>query len=118
MKSDIADCAIDDYGTYKYIQILITNKKDSNDKKVVIRGSDNFSFHKEIFRSFIDEISKEQNENFTFECIGGGRIEKNSGSILVYGYSTVYGQAEHKLTVEILKKYYPNEKIEYSYSGY
>ena len=23
MKSDIADCAIDDYGTYKYIQILI-----------------------------------------------------------------------------------------------
>ena len=72
-----------------------------------------------FIKKFLEvSLMEYQNENFTFECIGGGRIEKNSGSILVYGYSTVYGQAEHKLTVEILKKYYPNEKIEYSYSGY
>lgn len=118
MKTDIADCVIDDNGTFKYIQILIANKKDNSDKKVIIRGSDNFSFHKEIFTSFIEGLSKEQNEKYTFECVGGGRIERNSGNILVYGYSTVYGQADHKVTVGILKHNFPNEKIEYSYSGY
>ena len=64
------------------------------------------------------EGPKELYDNYDFEPIGGGRIERTANHILVYGYSTAYGQCDHKETCEILKKYIPNEKIEYSFSGY
>ena len=121
MNSDVPECIIDDYGTFKYIQILVTNKKDKNDKKIIIRGTENFSYHKEIFRNFLNGIlegPKELYDNYDFEPIGGGRIERTANHILVYGYSTAYGQCDHKETCEILKKYIPNEKIEYAFSGY
>ena len=35
MKAEVPECLIDDYGTFKYIQIEIINKSDKNDKKIV-----------------------------------------------------------------------------------
>ena len=49
MKAELPECIIDDYGTFKYIQIEVINKKDKNDKKkIVIRGDGECSYHKEL----------------------------------------------------------------------
>lgn len=122
MNSNIPECIIDEMGTYKYIQILVTNKSDKTDKKVIIRGTENFSYHKQIFRHFLNGIlegPKTISENYDFEPIGGGRIQRTPNEITVYGYSTAYGQCDHKLTCDIIKKHIPdNIKIEYSFGGY
>jgi hypothetical protein len=122
MKANVPECIIDEVGTFKYIQIQIINKSDKNDTKIVIRGTQQFSYHKEIFRHFLNGIlegPKELYENYDFEPIGGGRIQRTHSDITVYGYSTSYGQCDHKLTCDIIKKYVPDFiKIEYSFGGY
>ena len=111
----IKECKIDNSGDFKYIQILITNKEDKNDSKIIIRGTSFFSHHKQIFDDFLTEIKNTKNDllinNYEYKCIGGGNIEFNGKMISVYGYSVTYGQADHYKTVEILKKYYPNKTI-------
>ena len=121
MKAEVPECIIDDYGTFKYIQIEIINKTDKNDKKIVIRGDGECSYHKDIFRKFLNGIlqgPKELYDNYDYQPIGGGRIQRTGNKIEVYGYSSAYGQCDHKLTTEIIKKYIPNATIEYSFSGY
>ena len=122
MKTDIKECKIDNDGTFKYIQISCINKNNSNDSKLIIRGTSYFSYHKQIFDDFMTEINNSKNktllDNYEFKCTGGGRIEINGKMIFVYGYSTVFGQADHAKTVEILKKYYPYKTIDYSNGGY
>ena len=121
MKADIKQCKIDNEGTFKYIQIACINKNNNNDSKIIIRGTSYFSFHKQIFDDFIKEINNSYNkiliDNYDFKCVGGGRIEINGKMIFVYGYSTVFGQADHAKTVEILKKYYPYKVIDFSNGG-
>ena len=111
----IKECKIDKNGEFKYIQILCSNKNDSNKSKIIIRGTSYFSHHKEIFDDFLTEIKNSKNEklirNYEYKCIGGGKIEINGKMISVYGYSVTYGQADHFKTVEILKKYYPHKTI-------
>ena len=111
----IKECKIDNNGEFKYIQILIINKNDKNESKLIIRGTSYFSHHKEIFDDFLLEIKNSKNEklkkNYEYKCIGGGKIEINGKMISVYGYSVTYGQADHFKTVEILKKYYPYKII-------
>jgi len=57
-----------------------------------------------------------------YECIGGGRINHDSKNqkIHIYGYSVSFGQANHKLTQELLtRKYnYPEGNITWSNAGY
>lgn len=122
MNSNIPECIIDDIGTFKYIQILITNKSDTTDKKVIIRGTDNFSYHKEIFRDFLNKIlcgPKSISDTYTFNPIGGGKIYRTPTEIKVYGYSSAYGQCDHKLTCDILKTHIPpNITLSYSFGEY
>ena len=122
MKTDIKECKIDNDGTFKYIQISCINKNDSKDSKLIIRGTSYFSYHKQIFDDFLTEIKNSKNksliDDYEFKCIGGGRIEINGKMIFIYGYSTVFGQADHAKTVQILKKYYPYKNIDYSNGGY
>ena len=122
MNSDIKECKIDNDGTFKYIQIACINKKDKNDSKLIIRGTSYYSYHKQIFDDFMTKIRNSKNkvliEDYEYKCVGGGRIEVNEKMIYVYGYSTVFGQADHTKTVEILKKYYPYKIIDYSNGGY
>ena len=113
--NDIKECKIDNKGEFKYIQILIINKEDKNDSKLIIRGTSYFSHHKEIFDDFLTEIKNTKNDklinNYDYRCIGGGKIDFNEKMISVFGYSVTYGQADHFKTVEILKKYYPHKTI-------
>ena len=87
----------------------------------MIRGDGECSYHKDIFRKFLNGIlqgPKELYDNYDYQPIGGGRIQRTGNKIEVYGYSSAYGQCDHKLTTEIIKKYIPNVTIEYSFSGY
>ena len=111
----IKEYKIDNNGEFKYIQILIINKEDKNESKLIIRGTSYFSHHKQIFDDFLLEIKNSKNDklikNYDYKCIGGGKIEINGKMISVYGYSVTYGPADHFKTVEILKKYYPHKTI-------
>ena len=122
MNAKIAQCKIDQEGVYKYIQIECINKDKKKKKKILIRGDGNYSYHKDIFRKFLSDImnsnDKDLKENYEYECIGGGRIEFRPDRIFIYGYSSGYGQADHSVTKEIVKKFFPTYKIEISDEGY
>jgi phosphohistidine phosphatase len=122
MNAKIPLCKIDQEGVYKYIQIECINKDNKDDKKIIIRGDGNCSYHKDIFRKFLIDImnsnDKNLKENYEYECIGGGRIEFKPDCILIYGYSSGYGQADHEKTKEIIKKFFPTYKVETSNEGY
>ena len=45
MNAKICQCKIDEEGTYKYIQIECVNKQNKEDKKIIIRGDGNCSYH-------------------------------------------------------------------------
>ena len=110
---DLKECIIDNNGKFKYIQIKVNNIENQNESKIIIRGTD-------IFTNFINnEINNniQMKNNFSFEIIGGGKIifDNKNKTIILYGYSTAYGPADHSLTSSIIKKYYPNYEIEIKY---
>ena len=120
LELNLKECKIDESGVYKYIQIKCTNKTN-NESKIIIRGTGYFSFHKDIFNDFMVDIKTSKNkeliEDCEFNCIGGGSIDFKPKYIFIYGYSNIFGQANHEKTVEIIKKYYPNYTVDYSNSG-
>ena len=62
-----------------------------------------------------------KSKNIVCDCIGGGRIlhEPEKKQLFVYGYSQGFGRADHKLSVQILKRKYQDYiSIEYSNEGY
>ena len=123
MNVNICQCKIDEEGTYKYIQIQCVNKKNKEDKKIFIRGSNDHNYHRNILDEFMEkEIyggnNKSYCDDYEYECIGGGRIEFTPERIFIYGYSSRFDQADHAVTADIIKKFYPNHKIEWSNEGY
>lgn len=119
-ESQLPILKIDNEGRFKYIQIKMTKKSDPSDTKILVRGSGKFKFHNENFENFMtEEVKATPDDLYTYEPIGGGRIEFMEGNkISVYGVSTAYGQCSHEKTVEIIKKYFPNaEKYEINWSN-
>ena len=75
-------------------------------------------FHADVYDKVAPEIEK---LGLDCECVGGGRIlhEADNKTIEVFGYSQGYGRADHSISVEILKKKYPDYvKITFSNDGY
>lgn len=75
-------------------------------------------YHGDIYDTVTPGI---ESKKLDCECVGGGRIrhEPDKKSILVYGYSQGYGKADHSITVELLKKKYPDyASITFSNDGY
>nr|CAD2152705.1 unnamed protein product [Meloidogyne enterolobii] len=111
----LADVDIDDHGVFKYILI---QAKEGDSKKLIVRGYKSCKFHANIF----DKVEEEESANgcIKFECPGGGRIshDPEKKHINVYGYSQGFGRADHTKAVELLKKKYPNYKIDWSNEGY
>ncbi|XP_033229133.1 sex-regulated protein janus-A-like [Belonocnema kinseyi] len=54
------------------------------------------------------------------KCLGGGRInhDAENKTIKVYGYSQGFGKADHKVSVNLIKKKYPDYEITWSDEGY
>ena len=113
-KKFISDVIIDTHGDFKYILLEMTNKTNLKDYKYIIRGSNQFDFHKSLYLDFMqNNVYKYPDiyNNFYFKVLGGGRISFKGYDILVYGESGVYGKANHKLTCNLLKLKFPSYNI-------
>ena len=110
-KKFISDVIIDLNGNYKYILLEMANKTNLNDYKYIVRGSNEFEYHKKLYLNFMrNNVYKypDINNHFSFKILGGGRISVNSNNITVYGSSGYYGTANHKLTCNLIKLAYPS----------
>ncbi|EDV27409.1 14 kDa phosphohistidine phosphatase [Trichoplax sp. H2] len=112
--NSFTDVDIDESGTFKYILIKLTDRRSSS-SKFIVRGYSWASYHADI----LDRLTASfEAASLTVECVGGGRIRRNENEILVYGYSTGFGRADHTITAERLRKAFPTLKISYSNDGY
>lgn len=68
----------------------------------------------------IFDVVAPQDSKFKYECVGGGRIQHSSEkkTIHVYGYSQGFGQADHKISCDLISKKYPDYKVTWSNEGY
>ncbi|XP_012288283.1 14 kDa phosphohistidine phosphatase-like [Orussus abietinus] len=68
----------------------------------------------------VGEQLKKFGSGLDTECLGGGRIDHDAAkkNIKVYGYSQGFGKADHRVSVGLLKKKYPDYEITWSDEGY
>ncbi|XP_068248965.1 14 kDa phosphohistidine phosphatase-like isoform X2 [Palaemon carinicauda] len=109
-----------DVGRFKYILINVHHSPEGGPEvsKHIVRGYSSAGFHADVYDKVAPAIEK---LGLDCECLGGGRIlhDAEKKTIEVFGYSQGYGRADHSLSVEILKKKYPDyEKITFSNEGY
>ncbi|CAJ0573823.1 unnamed protein product, partial [Mesorhabditis spiculigera] len=104
----VQDADIDDKGKFKYVLIKVI-EKSTKEQKFIVRGYKRHPYHADIC-----------DEDFKMDCVGGGRIEHNpdAKSIFVYGYSVGFGKADHEISVDILKKAFPDCEVTWSNDGY
>lgn len=96
---------IDSSGRFKYILIEVTEKKDKNNQKLIVRGYADCNYHGKfvvfcylaiklitnVLADILDKVSEGKENIFKFNCLGGGRIlhKPESKELIVFGYSTV-----------------------------
>ncbi|XP_076232223.1 14 kDa phosphohistidine phosphatase isoform X2 [Calliopsis andreniformis] len=113
----VPDVDIDGYGRFKYILINVQDQA-SKEKKSIVRGYARSQWHADIFNEAESELKSLS--GLRAECLGGGRIEHDPDekTIKVYGYSQGFGKADHEVSVNLLKKKYPDYTITWSDEGY
>ncbi|XP_050459389.1 14 kDa phosphohistidine phosphatase-like [Cataglyphis hispanica] len=113
----VLDVDIDGYGRFKYILINVEDDVNKTSKQIV-RGYARAQWHADIFDKVDEEIKA--HAGLRANCVGGGRIEHDPDekTIKVYGYSQGFGKADHQVSVELLKKKYPDYNITCSDDGY
>lgn len=122
----IKDVDIDPDGVFKYILIKVSSPKNDGklEDKLIVRGYAECPYHADINDKVTSELQKLKSskaiDKWRSKVLGGGRIQHDADvkKILVYGYSQGYGKADHQLTVDILKKVYPDYNISFSNEGY
>lgn len=109
---------IDNNGTFKYVLLKVDKIGDTKKKNAtyLVRGHSWADYHADL----VEECERQIHDNMEVECVGGGRIQhdRDRKNITVYGYSIGYGRANHAVTCEILKTYYPEYTIEWNNDGY
>ncbi|XP_022085067.1 14 kDa phosphohistidine phosphatase-like isoform X2 [Acanthaster planci] len=114
----VEDVDIHDSGKFKYILIKIWPEGDESNYKHIVRGYKWAGYHADIFDQWEPKLRLQK---ISCYCEGGGRIQHDpqNKTILVYGYSMGFGQADHSITVEKLKSRYPNyASITFTNEGY
>ncbi|XP_029166425.1 14 kDa phosphohistidine phosphatase-like [Nylanderia fulva] len=113
----VLDVEIDGFGRFKYILINVQDDASKASKQIV-RGNARSQWHADIFDKINEEIKK--HPGLQTNCLGGGRIEHDpdNKTIKVFGYSQGFGKADHQVSVELLKKKYPDYDITWSDEGY
>merc|ERR1719192_3029465 len=91
--------------------------EDTREEKDLVRGYTFAEYHADVYDRTEEEVTK---VGLDCECLGGGRIQHKEAEkyIKVYGYSMGFGKANHQKSVEILKRRYPDYKIDWSDEGY
>ncbi|CAF1518825.1 unnamed protein product [Adineta ricciae] len=110
--ADVPDVDIAEAGCFKYILIEVRDLGATREQsKLVVRGDASCAYHADVLDLLQDKID---DSKLKLDCKGGGRIRVNpqTRTISVYGYSMGFGRADHEKTVEILKKNYPQWTIE------
>ena len=107
---------IDEDDTYKYVQIQYNNK-------IYIRGRGDCKYHKNVYKTFLNELREiGLNPEGKTQVLGGGRIKFDSGkkTIFIYGYSNAYGRYEgqHEKSRELIQGAFPGYKVTWSDEGY
>ena len=119
-------------GTFKYIAIEVEfNNSEPPATLTFIRGDKSCAYHADILKKFIDTEIKGSNLTFRgsklsdevqISCPGGGRVcyEPEKGSLSIYGYSMGFGQYDHNVAVEIMKRTLdlPESGYKISFDGY
>ncbi|XP_783577.1 14 kDa phosphohistidine phosphatase [Strongylocentrotus purpuratus] len=111
----VDDVDIEASGKFKYILIQLSV---GDQTKYIVRGYSHCGYHADIYDEVTPALEK---QGINCSCPGGGRIEhdKNAKTILVYGYSMGFGQADHSIAVKILQKKFPDyTSIKSSNEGY
>ena len=112
---------IDSNGTFKYVLLQVNKTGDTKKKNAtyLVRGHKWADYHMDLVEGCEREIH-DNKLDMKVKCVGGGRIQHdhNRRNITVYGYSVGYGQANHAVTCEMLKTYYPEYTIEWNNDGY
>ncbi|XP_072749302.1 sex-regulated protein janus-A [Anoplolepis gracilipes] len=113
----VLDVDIDGHGRFKYILINVQDDVNKASKQIV-RGYARAQWHADIFDKIDEEVKK--HAGLRANCVGGGRIEHDPDekTIKVYGYSQGFGKADHQVSVELLKKKYPDYNITWSDEDY
>ena len=117
---DIKGAILDPEGTFKYIQIVVSDK-ESNRQRTIVRGYKSCPYHADILNKFqYEELSSLGPTKFDVSCPGGGRIEHNANekTIRIYGYSQGFGLADHQISQNILEQDYWGYKFSWSNEGY
>ncbi|CAH1272627.1 PHPT1 [Branchiostoma lanceolatum] len=112
----IPDVEIDPDGKFKYILIRCHGPGDVS--KDIVRGFAWAEYHDHIYGKVKPVLEELQIKS---EVLGGGKITHESAEkkIHVYGKSTGFGQADHSITVEKLKKQFPDySSITFNNEGY
>lgn len=117
---------IDSGGRFKYILIkvyVVTFEPPvsaAKEKfKYVVRGYGDCPFHGDIYDRFVESLNKLEEGAYDTECVGGGRIAHEPKKITIFGYSQGYGQADHSISADILKKHFPSDyTITWNNDGY
>lgn len=119
-------------GTFKYIAIEVLFKSTKPPTCLTfIRGDKSCAYHADILNKFINmEIApsglkfqgKDLKDEVEISCPGGGRIcyEPEKKSLAVYGYSMGFGQFDHNIAVDIMKRTLdlPDDSYKISFEGY
>jgi hypothetical protein len=142
----IKQVEIDAAGRFKYVLLRIVDRS-SKQERLCVRGSLAAAFHADLVDVFEEKLRKLKIAHVECRCIGGGRIYVNPDerTLNVYGYSQVihsrnkhlvnlsltfhilvpchspfqgYGRADHEITCEILRNFYPDYAINWSNEGY
>ncbi|CAK87863.1 unnamed protein product (macronuclear) [Paramecium tetraurelia] len=123
---NVSQVGLDDEGTFKYILILLTG--NNNQEFYFVRGLKKYGYHAQNFEHFCNEVKNNlkwsdfnfdleegkiklqlDGHKFKFKCLGGGRIKHSfiGQSIEIYGYSWLYGQCDHKISLNAIRTVYP-----------
>lgn len=118
--SSVPEVIIDPEGTFKYVLIKVyapQTPDGTEPSKMIVRGNKRGCYHADIYD---ETLSKLQPLGLDSECVGGGRIKHTpqEKKLFVYGYSQGFGKADHKITVQLLKKSYKDYDITWSNDGY
>ena len=116
---------ISEEGTFKYVLIEAyateiipgDQPEEKETSKLLVRGYNWAEYHADIYDPTEEKLRK---KGLDGQCLGGGRIihKPQEKYIKVYGYSVGFGRADHTKTVDVLKAYYPDYRIEWTNEGY
>ena len=98
----VDDVELDAEGKFKYTLMRATDAAGAS--KLIVRGSGRFAYHMNIFEDAQGRLAP---LGVLLEPLGGGWVEKSKDLIYLTGISYAYGEADHSVSAEVIRRAYP-----------